>query len=457
MSLCLTLEVINAGPAVMRAQFAARGGQIGRTLNNDLTLPAAGVSRHHATVHWHNGEFLIEDRSANGMRLNGDPMPQQQALALQDGDRLSIDEYEIAVRIAPLAAAQATEGDPHGAYLGESARGALPLLDAAAESAAPLPPAWNHSSGLADHFVPPPLSPSEPPPAAAGVIPENWDLSILQKKGSVPAARVAAPPRAAADEPLTAEVPAPAAATAPVEAPLDLPIAPVPPPRVDTEPVFPPCPPGVATQAPAGSANPGAPGDDMLRSLLAGAGIDPAQVTPELLRTLGEVLRVMIDGTLEALRMRAQTKSEFRLDMTRAQVSGNNPLKFAANVEDALHGLFARRNAAYLGPVEAFRDAFDDLHAHQLAMLAGFREAYQALLREFDPATLREQFERQSRSSSLLRLAGRARFWDLYEQHFAARTADAEDAFRELFGDPFSEAYERQFRRFRQASRKGAP
>ena len=78
------------------------------------------------------------------------------------------------------------------------------------------------------------------------------------------------------------------------------------------------------------------------------------------------------------------------MEMTHFRPADNNPLKFSANVDDALHNLLVKRNAAYLGPVDAFEDAFDDLRNHQLAMLAGMRVAFDSLLAEFDPDRLRE-------------------------------------------------------------------
>jgi predicted component of type VI protein secretion system len=57
--------------------------------------------------------------------------------------------------------------------------------------------------------------------------------------------------------------------------------------------------------------------------------------------------------------------------LTQFRTADNNPLKFSASVDDALHNLLVKRNAAYLGPVEAFEDAFDDLRDHRMAMLAG--------------------------------------------------------------------------------------
>ena len=76
--------------------------------------------------------------------------------------------------------------------------------------------------------------------------------------------------------------------------------------------------------------------------------------------------------------------------MTQFRPADNNPLKFSANVDDALHNLLVKRNAAYLQPVDAFEDAFDDLRYHQLAMLAGMRVAFESMLAQFDPDRLRE-------------------------------------------------------------------
>ena len=72
-----------------------------------------------------------------------------------------------------------------------------------------------------------------------------------------------------------------------------------------------------------------------------------------------------------------------------AEIYGLNILK--ANVEDALHNLLVKRNAAYLGPVDAFDDAFDDLRHHQMATLEGIRVAFESMLAEFHPDRLQEQ------------------------------------------------------------------
>src|SRR5262249_2734919 len=91
--------------------------------------------------------------------------------------------------------------------------------------------------------------------------------------------------------------------------------------------------------------------------LLAAAGIDHAAVTPEVIESFGRILRIVVSGTMALLRVREGVKDEFRMKMTTFKASDNNPLKFSANVEDALHNLLVKRNPAYLPPVDAFRDA----------------------------------------------------------------------------------------------------
>ena len=89
--------------------------------------------------------------------------------------------------------------------------------------------------------------------------------------------------------------------------------------------------------------------------MLAGAGLDPANVTPELARNFGQILRVVVSGVMDVMRSRQQIKDEFRMRMTRFRPAENNPLKFSANVDDALHNLLVKRNPAYLAAGRSVR------------------------------------------------------------------------------------------------------
>jgi type VI secretion system FHA domain protein len=181
-------------------------------------------------------------------------------------------------------------------------------------------------------------------------------------------------------------------------------------------------------------------------ALLAAAGLQGVQITPQLSADFGTILRVVIDGVREVLRAREELKDHFRLKITRYARRENNPIKFSANAEDALHNLLVKRSPAYLEPVAAFEDAFEDLRIHQVAMLAGLRAGYEAMLEAFDPDTLEQKFARYVRRSGLLGGTVRQRYWELYRDAFQDLSGDTDATFRKLFGKAFSDAYETQAR-----------
>jgi type VI secretion system FHA domain protein len=209
----------------------------------------------------------------------------------------------------------------------------------------------------------------------------------------------------------------------------------VPPP----EPALPPSPPPVSVLPPRAGA---AQGTD-LAAVLTGAGLNPADVTPELAQAFGQIIRVVVSGVMDVLQSRREIKDEFRMRMTQFRPRENNPLKFSANVEDALHNLLVKRNAAYLGPVEAFEDAFTELRNHQVAMLAGMRVAFESMLAEFDPDRLQQDFDQRA-SKGLLAKLGSTNYWDLFRDKRREMAKDPEATFRALFGEEFARAYEEQ-------------
>ena len=67
---------------------------LGRSAECSLQLPAAGASRQHASVRWHEGRVLLRDLgSTNGTFLNGERVAGEAALA--SGDRIRIGGFEI--------------------------------------------------------------------------------------------------------------------------------------------------------------------------------------------------------------------------------------------------------------------------------------------------------------------------------------------------------------------------
>ena len=177
---------------------------------------------------------------------------------------------------------------------------------------------------------------------------------------------------------------------------------------------------------------------------LRATGVDPSRVPPETAAAMGNIMRSVVQGLIEVLRARSEIKTEFRMPVTQVKVSENNPLKFAANAEDALGNLLGRRNPAYLPPQEAFDDAFNDVRYHQLAMLAGVRAGFDNLMDRFDPVQLQEAFDRGGKRGGLFSGGGKSSYWERYAEKYSEMTADRDETFRRLFGEEFARAYEQQ-------------
>jgi type VI secretion system FHA domain protein len=190
-----------------------------------------------------------------------------------------------------------------------------------------------------------------------------------------------------------------------------------------------------------------------LEELLRAAGLTSEQMSPELARELGQVLRIVVQGLMEVLQSRAEIKSQLRMSMTRMQPTENNPLKFSPNVEAALHTLLVERNRGYLPAVRAFQEALVDIRNHQIAVLQGIRSAFDAMLENFDPEKLNEEFERQNKRGGLLNMLAKNQFREYYTEQFQSMTKDPDESFRRLFGEYFAQAYEDQMDRLKMAGR----
>lgn len=175
------------------------------------------------------------------------------------------------------------------------------------------------------------------------------------------------------------------------------------------------------------------------------------QAQAELMRTTGLLLRAMTEGLMRVLMGRTSFKNELRLEMTRIQATENNPFKFSVDPRDALAHLLFRPSRGFLPPLEAAREAFDDIQCHEMALVAGLRAALHALLKRMDPAELEHRLRGHSFIDNLMPMARKAKYWDLFTATYQAISADAADDFMNLFRDAFTRAYEDQAARLRQA------
>jgi FHA domain-containing protein len=217
--------------------------------------------------------------------------------------------------------------------------------------------------------------------------------------------------------------------------------------------------PGMASPVPAAATaavpQPVAAGSEaaLLEALMRGLGVPGLRwdtLTPARMELLGQLLRESTRGAVELLVARAALKREMRAEMTMIVARENNPLKFSPSVEVALQHLLGEPAPGFMAPAPAMRDAFDDVRAHQLGVMAGMKAAMEGVVQRFDPAQLESKLTRKSAINSLIPATRKARLWELFQELFGQISAEAQDDFQELFGRAFLRAYEAQLDRLAQ-------
>jgi len=439
--------------------------KIGRGPENDWVLPDPErlVSGQHCVIQFRDGTYYLTDTSTNGVLLvnSGVRMRRGNSEPLSDGELLRLGEYDILVRISDsLAAATASTGlpaaDPFVGFDALMSRqaAALPELPAAAIPAVapviPADPISAHFQGRSSEDTKPDLfdflaAPAVPPPSQSDHVPaERHDFRPpepqMAKSGlAIPADwdPLADSTTPSAAEPAAAAEPSTPAPQTPPEITLP-PLAVVP----TSAPVSTPTPTAAPTPKPTRSNA----GTDPLEAFLRGAGlaqlgVDRADAEAQM-EAIGRSYRHMVEGLVEVLRARASLKGEFRMAQTMIRPVENNPLKFAPNADEAMLLLLRHGNKAFMPPDQAISESFDDLKAHQLAVMAGVQAAIKHLLKRFEPAVLEARMSKPSGLSGLLPGGRQAQNWELFTELYASISREVEEDFQDLFGREFSRAYE---------------
>lgn len=491
-------SVSNAG---LNMSFGDAGGTIGRGEDNTWVLedPECYLSSCHCQISFENGHFNITDQSTNGTFYNGsaDPMGKGSKLPVNDRDTFVIGDYEFSISMdnavaqfdassgGPFDSAPASsQGTPFGGghvsrsdspYIANPVEtDPLAALDKAQGGGNQLNPAAGINGG-ADPWSGPshsdqanPLNQqiSWPEPlqgdesAASGGIPDDWD-----EDASVPMTPVQEQPAyihpAQAATPLTEPpvVPKPGGSRSRADVgshsipegdnPVTNNIAANPPQaqQIDQNPQMGDV---VSAQQPPVSqavSNNTAAVDKTLIDIL---GFQDKNLSDQQIAQINQlsavVLREMVSGLMKVLGSRSAIKNEFRMNVTTIQPVENNPLKFSANVEDALENMFIKQGNAYKKPVEAVQDGFEGIAEHQVAILAGIREAFKGVVERFDPVLLEKRFSKQKKGG-LMPGSQKAKFWESYQEYYNELVGDLDRSFQYLYGDEFVRAYESQLQK----------
>jgi len=469
MALTLTIEnetsLPDGGPLSVTVS-GGRGLDIGRDQHLDWALPdpSRAVSGRHCEIRFRDGAYWLRDISTNGTYVNGGEHRVQSPYRLQNGDRLEIGHYIIAVAIDEEAG-QAPAAAPPPPYAAnpeslwtpsEEAAPPIPrrdlmppshakpvhasFIDWAADIPAPnaapapasAPPAWpaaptQQPQPQGDDFAWAPMQPAPTPsieplppiptprrPAASSPPPTNpWDE---------PAAE-AAPPVEPGPEP------APEIAAAPSSAP-----ASPPPPAYAPDPV---------PQAPAMSIS----AAEFMQRFAKGAGVSPQMLSSQdsgaFAEQLGGLMRLIAEELKALLAARAESKRIARsTNQTMIQAQDNNPLKFSPTVDDALQLIFGQPRSGYLDAKRAFDESFRDLKAHQIKTYSAMQHALKMLVEDLDPQAVAEATASEGGIGGLIG-SRKAKLWDAYVARWEAKTAPYENGLVDAFMIYFAECYDR--------------
>ena len=434
MTLALNTLRCPAGLSPQRREFARGVFSIGRGVECAWVLgdPERVLSKRHCSLAWQDGAWVAIDVSRNGTFLNDHPLDPGMPYPLRAGDRLSFGAYEFEIQLVddaetvigppvrfpatgrltsdpftrggePLETVEASVGSTTGSDLfrndppghdplghdplGHDPLGDDPLWPESAPAGLP-PVASGQASDLRDGF--------RLPRPSSELLPSDWYSQDGDRDTSdASPAGLSTPER---------PVPTPAAAPDVAAAPSVV--------------------------------------EDGFGAFASGAGvagtphIDPQQA----LRELGGAFRAAVAGLRRVMIARAAIKSELRADQTIIRASGNNPIKFATDDDDALAALLGIGRRGGMPAERAMAEAIGDLRLHELAMAAAVPEAIRTLLGMLAP----ERLLRELPASAGDAIPGRRRqrAWGAFETLHTRMLQGMDDDFHNLVGRAFTQAYE---------------
>lgn len=173
--------------------FSGCNFTMGRSQDNDWVLPDPEriISGQHATVTYANGQYYINDTSTNGLFINKSetPLGHGNSAKLNDGDHITLGEYELDIVLSETASAQPQPQQPQQQQPPEPDpmfAGLTPSYQNNNEPPPNNPPALKPMDfGEEDNFFQPPeikpQAPHQPVSAPVStpnvVIPDDWNMS----------------------------------------------------------------------------------------------------------------------------------------------------------------------------------------------------------------------------------------------------------------------------------------
>ncbi len=196
-----------------------------------------------------------------------------------------------------------------------------------------------------------------------------------------------------------------------------------------------------------------------------GAGIEievPADLQPEFMRTLGQMLRVLLGGIQRLSSQRMRLRNEASPDQSHPGSRHVDPIRAAAEEVRFLTALLKPGAIGSDEPHTRAQEMVDELAARLTAMRIAVETAVEKTEAMLAPAALEAQMPASLFLDELLPMRRKARLWDLYRRIHASDEAarsvgDSGDrsglvsAVRGLFNNAFKRAYEAELVRLRKS------
>ncbi len=159
---------------------------------------------------------------------------------------------------------------------------------------------------------------------------------------------------------------------------------------------------------------------------------------------MGQVIRLVVEGTMQLLNARLQAKRLSRSSShTMIEAIHNNPLKFSPSAEDALRIMFGPPTRSYLDAYSAFAQGFDDLKSHEMKTYAAMQHALMALMKNLDPETIDRENAAEGGIGALVG-SRKGRLWDAYVARWQAKMGRENKGLIDAFMLEFAKFYDRE-------------
>ncbi|WP_064603996.1 type VI secretion system-associated FHA domain protein TagH [Photobacterium sp. J15] len=186
---------------------------------------------------------------------------------------------------------------------------------------------------------------------------------------------------------------------------------------------------------------------DDLEAFIKGLGISsgmvPLKTDHQWWYELGCAMNYLMSGVMDTLHQRSEFKQNYRLNHTLFKRQENNPLKFSANVEDAVHNLFNRNTTSFLSAEQAIKEAFIDIEKHEKALLAGVEGSVSGIMKLLSPCSIKN---RTPEKQFWHRISTSKSNWATYEALYQRLNEELCGGGKAFYWEDFVKAYEASLR-----------